>query len=128
MSRAVRTPSFSEDNINISVLPVPLGPGRALFPRIVHDSALDSEEVLAYELGYRAQATDKFSVDAALFYNRYDRLSVTNPGILTVDPKTGALIFPVNRTNGADADTYGVELAATWSVTNWWRLYGNTPT
>ena len=120
----MRTPSFLENDISISTLPIPLAPGRALFPRIVHNTDLDSEEVLAYELGYRAQATNKLSFDAALFYNRYDRLSVTTPGVSGIDPATGALILPINRTNGADADTYGVELGVAWSITDWWRLSG----
>ncbi len=124
VSRAVRTPSFSENEINISPLPIPRAGGRALFPRIIRDRDLDSEEVLAYELGWRAQASDTFSFDAALFFNRYDRLSVTAPGTPTLDAKSGALLLPLNRTNGADADTYGVELAATWNAAKWWRLYG----
>ena len=124
VSRAVKTPSLLEDEINVTALPIPLAAGGALFPRIVHNRDLSSEEVIAYELGYRAQATDKVSFDAALFFNRYDQLSVTNPGVAGVDPETGALILPVNRTNGADADTYGVEFAATWNITDWWRLHG----
>ena len=123
-SRAVRTPSFLENDITIGVLPILLAPGRALFPRIGSDRDLDSEEVLAYELGYRAQATDRLSFDAALFFNRYDRLFVTSPGSPGVDPQTGALVLPVNRTNGADADTYGLELAVNWNIAKWWRLNG----
>ena len=124
VSRAVRTPSFLENDLNITALPIILAPGRALFPRIANNPDLGSEAVIAYELGYRAQATDKLSFDAALFFNRYDRLSVTTPGVAGIDPETGALVLPVNRTNGADADTYGVELAATWNITDWWRLNG----
>lgn len=124
VSRAVRTPTFSENDIQISTLPIPLAPGRALFPRITNNHELDSEEVIAYELGYRAQATDRISFDAALFFNRYDKLLVTPAGVSTVDPATGALVLPVTYTNGADADTYGVELAATWKLTDWWQLYG----
>lgn len=33
-----------------------------------------SEELIAYELGYRAQPSERFSWDVALFYNVYENL------------------------------------------------------
>lgn len=73
VSRAVRTPNVTEDAALARSLPSPTVP--PVFPRVTPNTNLDSEEVLAYELGYRAQATDKLSVDIALFYNVYDNLS-----------------------------------------------------
>ena len=124
VSRAVRTPTLIENDLAISTLPTFLPNGGARFPRIINNHDLLSESVIAYELGYRAQATDKLSFDAALFYNRYDRLIVTQTGSPVVDPATGALILPLNRTNNQTADNFGVELAATWKITDKWRLQG----
>ena len=124
VSRAVRTPTYLENDIQISTLPVPLASGGTIFPRLINNRNLASEEVMAYELGYRAQAADRLSVDVALFFNRYDRLLVTQPGVPVIDPATGALVFPLNRINGEDADNYGVELSTTWKLTDWWQLYG----
>jgi iron complex outermembrane receptor protein len=121
VSRAVRTPTYLENDFELSSLPIP---GTAIFPRGINNRDLDSEEVIAYELGYRAQATDKLSFDTALFFNRYDHLIVSQPGLRYVDPETGALISPGNRTNGEDADVYGVEVSTTWKATDWWRIYG----
>ena len=123
-SRAVRTPTFVENDIQLATLPVPRATGGALFPRIMNNRDLDSEELIAYELGYRAQATDALSVDVALFFNRYDRLLVTQAGIPAVDSTTGALVLPINRSNNEDADVYGVEIAATWKIADWWQVYG----
>jgi iron complex outermembrane receptor protein len=122
VSRAVRTPTFLENDLQLATLP--LTPERPFFGRLTNNHELESEEVIAYELGYRAQATDRLSIDVALFYNRYDQLMVSRPGITTVDRATGASILPLDTINGEDADTYGVELAATWQITDWWRLYG----
>ena len=122
VSRAVRTPTFVENDVRIKTLP--LVAGRPFFGQLTNNSGLESEEVIAYELGYRTQATDKLSFDAALFYNRYDQLFVTLPGTPAADAATGALVLPVTYVNGGDADTYGVELAATWRLTDWWQLYG----
>ena len=42
-----------------------------------------SEALIAYEVGYRAQITDRFSWDIAMFYNVYSSLEgVVNAGIL----------------------------------------------
>ena len=95
-----------------------------LKPRTDDSRELNSEELIAYELGWRAQATDKLSFDAALFFNRYDHLLVSQPGLPKVDSATQALVLPLNTTNGEDADTYGVEIAAAWQITDWWRLFG----
>ena len=68
-----------------------------MFPRITGNTLLGSEELIAYEIGYRAQITDKVSLDAALFYNSYDKLFTTQSGSTSVDAQTGALTLPVNR-------------------------------
>ena len=122
VSRAVRTPTFLDNDLQLATLP--LAPGQPFFGQLRNNHDLNSEEVIAYELGWRAQATDKLSFDAALFFNRYDKLLVSQPGIPAVDPATRALLLPLDATNGEDADTYGIELAATWQIANWWRLYG----
>lgn len=119
VSRAVRTPSHSENELIISTLPA-----GAVFPRITRNSELAAEALIAYELGYRAQATERIGIDAALFFHDYDRLFVTQAGMAVVDPESGALTLPLNRTNGMDGEIYGVEIAATWNPTEWWRLSG----
>ena len=125
VSRAVRTPSFLENDINITTLPSKNSSGTTIFPRITGNPALASETLIAYELGYRAQVTEKLSFDAALFYNSYDRLFTTQSGTSYVDAMTGALTLPVNRSNSGSGETYGAEITATWQITDWWRVTGN---
>src|SRR5207302_432619 len=86
-------------------------------PVLVPNRDLHSEEVIAYELGYRAQATDRLSFDTALFYNTYDRLSIFGP-------VTPGSVFPLEFMNGMTGETYGAELAATWKPFDWWKLSG----
>src|SRR6185503_2044517 len=70
VSRAVRTPTMLEDNIRITSLQSIAGAGN--YPQSVGNVDFKSEEVLAYELGYRSQVTDDLSTDLAVFYNDYD--------------------------------------------------------
>jgi len=121
VSRAVRTPSVADDELRSTLLQS--APGVGPFPQTTGNPEMESEELLAYELGYRAQATDKLSVDVALFDNVYDKLRVQVPGMVFTN-SLGAAIRPQLRDNGMDGETYGTEVAATWQVTEWWRLYG----
>jgi iron complex outermembrane receptor protein len=120
VSRAVRTPNEAENGIRLRTTPVSTAP--PVFPRVVGNPDLASEELLAYELGYRVQAADNFSVDSALFYNRYEDLTNARVGAVEPGPE-GTLTFPLTFINGLNAKTYGAELAATWQVTQFWRLY-----
>ena len=121
VSRAVRTPFVTEHDVAATTLQAEAGTGA--YPRTTGNSAFVSEELLASELGYRTQATDKLSIDIALFYNVYDNLKVFVPGP-TFSDSFGATILPLVIQNGMFGKTYGVEVAETWQPTGWWRLYG----
>lgn len=83
---------------------------------------LESETVIAYELGFRA-SLGEYAFDAAAFYNDYDKLLGFDPGTLdtqTLAPQFWRLVFaPQNLGSG---HTYGAELAANWRVTPAWSV------
>lgn len=116
-SRAVRTPSLieSQDGL-IRTLPEPPLPS-FLIPTTYASRDFRAEELLAYELGYRAQPIDEFSWDLTLFHNVYEDLRSFD--LLSLVPPVFMLS---NRMAG---DTYGVELAGQWDVTPSWRLSGH---
>src|SRR5579862_8595838 len=121
VSRAVRTPGFIEDSVQITTPPA--SPAAPVFPQLVGNTGLASEKVVAYELGYRAAVTDKLSLDIASFYNVYDDLTVFVPGkISTLQGLPVLPRYPANRMTG---DTYGVEVSTTWQAEPWWQLYGS---
>jgi iron complex outermembrane receptor protein len=98
VSRAVRTPSrFDRDVVTL--------PGKDF----------QSERVLAYELGYRAQPAERLSVSVAAFYNDYDHLR-------TREPATTPGPVPVRLGNGQEGESYGVELLMRYRPTDWWQL------
>ena len=107
VSRAVRTPSRIEHDLQISAGGVPF---------LDFVPSFDSEDMIAYELGFRAQPEPWFSWDLALFYNQYEHLSslrLTPPGVL-----------PIINSNQNRGEGYGVELAADLDVTSNWELSG----
>ena len=121
VSRAVRIPSIYSQDLFATDAPTPDG----LFPRVVGNKNIQSEVLYAYELGYREQTTDRFSWDIATFYNVYDSLlsiSATGPPYVEPVPAPPHLISPFTFDNAGYADSYGVELATNWSVSDDWRL------
>lgn len=101
VSRAVRTPSrFDTHLFNTGILNG--GP------------SFGSEEVVAYEMGYRAQPSERFWFSASAFYNVYDDLR-------TVE-SAGATTFPLEVRNGMRGETYGLELWGSYAVTERWRV------
>jgi iron complex outermembrane recepter protein len=126
ISRAVRTPSRAEHNIRIASKVLPPGTSGPLPVLLAFfgNENFDSEELLAYEVGYRVCPMDRLSLDVAAFYNVYDNLRIGELGapVLEVSPSPAHILQPIDGTNNNEAETYGVELAIDWRAANWWRL------
>lgn len=121
ISRAVRVPSRSFQDMNISLYRVrlPFPPFNTMEGVIVGDAGVKSEQVTAFEWGYRGQMSQNLSFDVATFYNIYDTLSshysqtIQSPGLI----RNLSIID-----NGLEGESYGAELYANWKVTDSWRL------
>jgi iron complex outermembrane receptor protein len=117
ISRAVRTPSrIDRDLTEPTGLPAP-------FPGSILNGGPDfnSETVIAYEIGYRAQLGDKAVVSLATFYNDYDHVRSTTPGVAGF-PTFG---FPLTFENNLEGETHGVEFNGTYQLMDNWRLQGS---
>jgi iron complex outermembrane recepter protein len=127
ISRAVRTPDFSDEGVRVNVAAFP-GPGGltdllALFGS--HNQ--ESEELVAYEFGYRVEPMKKLYLDIATYFNDYNRLQTDEPGIafLEDDPPPIHLVIPLVFGNLMRGSTYGVEVAATANLTSRWKIQGS---
>jgi iron complex outermembrane receptor protein len=127
ISRAVRTPTRGDTAV---LSDVSVDPPGTLFPgspatlnRFIGNPNLLSEEMIAYEIGYRASPTERFSYDIALFVNNYQDVHTSEPGVpfLVLDP-VPHLVLPLSPGNNLAGDTYGAEIAASWKPTDWWQL------
>lgn len=107
VSRAVRTPSRVDRELYV--------PSSPPFVVLNGGSGFQSEKLVAYELGYRAQAYERLTVALSTFYNDYDDLR----SIERIRPPAQ---FPVFIGNGLTAQSYGAELTADYQATNFWRL------
>ncbi len=125
ISRATRTPARFEEDSQIRFAAFPAGPNTALL-EATNNPDLNSEELLAYELGYRFEPTKSFSLDIAGFYNQYSNLIVNVTQTPFFDPTPPAhLVIPDALGNFDRARTYGAEVEATWRPTDNWKLIGS---
>jgi iron complex outermembrane recepter protein len=128
VSRAVRTPSWGETSGRATEAILPPGtPGNpSPLPAaltLAGTRGLQSERLIAYELGYRFHPADRFSLDVATFYNVYSDIIAGRPGVpQIVAAPVPHVVMPINADNGMYGKTYGVEVAADWRVLPWWRL------
>lgn len=116
VSRAVRMPSRIDRHVR---LPTP-GFAPVVETLLVGGADFDSETVIAYELGYRAQVGSKMSGSVSTFYNVYDHVRSTS--LSPPDPNFG-LPFPLFYANDLEGETYGFELSLTYQASDWWRLH-----
>ncbi len=122
LSRAVRTPARANTDIRINFATIPGNMAMA----ILGDNNFDSEKVVAYEIGYRYKPETHLSIDTAAFFNSYDNLLTSEPGALFFDPTPiPHMVIPFYMGNKMDGHSYGVELVATWNLTNRWKITAN---
>jgi iron complex outermembrane receptor protein len=91
--------------------------------QLLGDSGYDSENLLAYELGYRTQLHETLSLDLATYYNDYDDLrTVTLDPTAPVEPLADRTNIRFLATNNMEGETYGAELALDWLPRPDWRV------
>jgi iron complex outermembrane recepter protein len=75
ISRASRTPTRRDVGLDAALAALP-GPAELV---LLGNPNMKSEHVVAYELGYRAQPTERFSIDVTTFVNTYHDLQSAEP-------------------------------------------------
>ncbi len=113
VSRPVRAPSLINQFLDITFFSTELG--RPV--NLLGDPDIESENLLAYELGYRMRPLDSLTLDVAAFYFDYDDFYALEETF----EDSGVATF----TNNNRAESAGVELAVRWSPLDRWQLHGS---
>lgn len=121
VSRAVRTPSRYDYDLQV-VTGLGNAPPPYQFPSAYLQGNPDfvAETLIAYEAGYRATLGANASISLSTFYNDYNDLRSTS-----LTPTTAFYPFPYPAVfeNNLEGDTYGLELSASYQLSEWWRLH-----
>jgi iron complex outermembrane receptor protein len=125
ISRAVRTPSRASDGVRLDAGVIPASAsGLPTLVQLTGSTTIDSESLISYELGYRAQPIDRISLDLAGYITQNDRLisiEQGQPSIVT-DSDSAHTLLPFFFDDQANARTEGIEASATGIVTDRWTL------
>ncbi len=124
VSRAVRSPSRSDHDLRVNLASMADPFGNVAVVRLLGDDDFDSEELIAYEAGYRWQPDMRFHLDLTTFYNDYDKLrrSETESPFFEFAPLPPHIVIPELITNTMKGYTCGFEGSATWRPVDFWRI------
>jgi iron complex outermembrane receptor protein len=124
VSRALRTPSRNDTDLNVNVAGFTGSDGTPNLVRVSGSSQFTNEDLIAYEAGYRNTIAKSLSIDIAAYYNDYDALQTTEPTTPFSEstPLPPHLVLPLVKENLMYGETHGVELTANWKVTDRWTL------
>jgi iron complex outermembrane receptor protein len=123
-ARAVRQPARADTAIRIDTSIVPLDNGNFGVVQIAGTPNRKAEELLSYQLGYRAELAKQLSFALATFLNFYHHLQTDEPGapFFVTSPGPAHTVFPVVSDDQAHGRTYGAEIFANWDITSRWRV------
>ncbi len=107
ISRAVRTPARVDEDLKEAA------PPRLVFLQGASD--FQAEKVIAYELGYRIQVSNRSLVSLSTYYNDYNDVRSTS--------FTPATIIPLYFQNNLEGHTYGAELSSSYQPLEEWTLH-----
>jgi iron complex outermembrane receptor protein len=125
VTRAVRTPSRVEtDYMTTSLVSAGATP---VFVRLRPNADFTSEELIAYEAGYRIRPVEPLYFTASAFYNAHDDVLSTEVLTPFVEPlpTPTRVVIPVTFANGLDGRSQGVELTGDFRPSTYWRVTAN---
>ena len=127
VSRAVRIPSDYEESARVGFMAAP-GPGGLPYVTAGSgNSGTRSEQLIAYEAGYRMQPARRLSFDAVSFYNIYHHLigvAFAKPFLETAGVQPHVIV-PLQFENNQDGKSYGVEFSSNYIPLSFWKLTGS---
>jgi iron complex outermembrane receptor protein len=123
-SRARRTPNPEDRGLNVGFAAFPGQGGLPVLLTLLGSPDTVSENLNAFEVGYRAQLRANISLDLSTFYQRYGDLRTLEPGapFLELNPPPPHLNVPLIFANKMHGESHGIEMAVNWKVTDRWTL------
>lgn len=121
VTHAVRIPTRYDNHSQVSVMTGTMG-GQILSIVAWGDNTTEAEKLWAYELGYRQQVTPDLSLDITGYYHDYSQILTFEVDPAQVQNIGNLTIFNATAGNNMEGESYGVECAASYEVSEDWKL------
>ncbi len=119
VSRAVRTPNRMERDARIVNKTLP-----GTVVALNSNRGYDSEELIAYEIGYRLSPSARMEIDLTGYWHDYRELRTIELRRPFFDFKARPLRLniPFEVANNACGEGHGFEAGIDWRAASWWRM------
>jgi iron complex outermembrane receptor protein len=124
VSRAVRTPSRVDTAVRSNSPGVPAPDGTPTLVSLFGNPRFKTEDLVAYEAGYRSAVSSRFSIDFAAYYSQYTNQQTVEPAapFFEATPLPAHFVLPATYQNQMYGEAHGLEVAVNWKVTERWSL------
>jgi iron complex outermembrane recepter protein len=124
VSRAVRAPTPNDEDLSVNLGGIGAANGVPIVLRFIGNKNFQDERLIAYESGYRATLSNRFTFDLATYYNDYDNLQTTEPSgsFFEATPAPPHEVETLTYGNLMHGESHGFEVAANWKVMERWQL------
>ena len=124
VTRAVRTPSRVDEDVQFNILVQPAPPPPVYFV-ITGNPNMAAERLIGYEAGYRALVNKRLYVDFTSFYNLYNNVQGYGPLSVAVAQNPLRVNINIPYANVIQGNTAGAEIAPDFRITPWWQIRGS---
>ena len=124
VSKALRSPSRSDTGLVVNLGEFP-GPGNTpTLLRLMGNPQFQDERLIAYEAGYRATLSKRFSIDVAAYFNDWNKLQTTelSGSFFETTPLPAHEVQTLLFENLMHGESHGIEITASWKVKDWWSI------
>ncbi len=127
VSRATNTPAIVDDNLSLDLDSFVSEDGTPVLTTLLNNPEKPSENLTAFEIGYRRELTPSLSMDLASFANIYDDYQTTEPvgARLITDDGSPYILNEVAPLHYGTVRSYGGEAVLEWRPTKALRFSGS---
>jgi iron complex outermembrane receptor protein len=124
ISRAVSTPTSVDTAVRFNSPGPPAPDGTPTLVSLFGNPRFKNEDLVAYEVGYRATVSNRFSFDLAAFYNQFKHQQTTEPSasFFETTPVPPHFVLPTTFQNLMYGEAQGIEVSVNWKLTDRWSL------
>jgi iron complex outermembrane receptor protein len=123
ISKTERTPSETDVALRADAGVFPGPGGIPILLTLFGNPNVKSENLIAYEMGYRTVVASQLSIDFTAYYNHYSLLETSEPSTpFLVNTTPPYLVLPLIYANLMHGETHGTEITVNWKATARWTL------